>query len=97
MIRARPLCLFALVAIAACGSHDAAPAPLGPSAPVAIATLAIGGWAIGVYGGRPFLLAEHLARFRFSATALALPPPRDVDELVTLVVGAAPPDHVLRL
>lgn len=52
---------------------------------------------VRVYGGRPFLLEEHLARFRFSAGALALPEPDGVDDLVTLVVGAAPPDHVLRL
>jgi branched-subunit amino acid aminotransferase/4-amino-4-deoxychorismate lyase len=52
---------------------------------------------VRVYGGRPFLLAEHLRRLRFSADALALPAPEGVDELVTLVVDAAPPDHVLRL
>lgn len=52
---------------------------------------------VRVYGGRPFLLAEHLARFRFSAEALALAPPDGVEELVALVVGSAPPDHVLRL
>ena len=52
---------------------------------------------IRVYGGRPFLLADHLKRFRFSAGALALPPPDGVEELVGLVGGAAPPDHVLRL
>jgi branched-subunit amino acid aminotransferase/4-amino-4-deoxychorismate lyase len=52
---------------------------------------------IRVYGGRPFLLDDHLTRFRFSTTALALPAPGGVEELVGLVVGAAPPDHVLRL
>jgi branched-subunit amino acid aminotransferase/4-amino-4-deoxychorismate lyase len=52
---------------------------------------------IRVYAGRPFLLAEHLERFRFSAGALALPGTSGVDELVALVVAAAPPDHVLRL
>jgi branched-subunit amino acid aminotransferase/4-amino-4-deoxychorismate lyase len=52
---------------------------------------------IRVYGGVPFLLAEHLRRFRFSAEALALPPPEGVEELVMLVTGAAAPDHVLRL
>jgi branched-subunit amino acid aminotransferase/4-amino-4-deoxychorismate lyase len=52
---------------------------------------------IRVYGGRPFLLADHLTRFRFSAKALALPAPDGVEELVALVLGAAPPDHVLRL
>ncbi|HEU5363344.1 MAG TPA: aminotransferase class IV [Gaiellaceae bacterium] len=52
---------------------------------------------VRVYGGRPFLLGEHLARFRFSAGALALDPPDGVEELVTLVLGSAPPDHVLRL
>jgi len=52
---------------------------------------------IRVYGGRPFLLADHLTRFRFSANALALPAPDGVEELVVQVVGAAPPDHVLRL
>lgn len=52
---------------------------------------------IRVYGGRPFLLASHLTRLRFSAEALALPPPDGAEELAALVVGAAPPDHVLRL
>ncbi|HET7647057.1 MAG TPA: aminotransferase class IV [Gaiellaceae bacterium] len=52
---------------------------------------------IRVYGGRPFLLAEHLTRFRFSADALALAAPDGVEALVALVTGAAPPDHVLRL
>jgi branched-subunit amino acid aminotransferase/4-amino-4-deoxychorismate lyase len=52
---------------------------------------------IRVYGGRPFLLAEHLTRFRFSAEALALPPPDGVEELIELVLGAAPADHVLRM
>ena len=52
---------------------------------------------IRVYGGRPFLLAEHLARLRFSAVALALDPPDGAEELVELVTGVAPPDHVLRL
>src|SRR5581483_2291426 len=42
---------------------------------------------VRVYGGRPFLLAEHLARFRFSAAALALEPPDGVEELAALVVG----------
>ena len=50
-----------------------------------------------VYDGKPFLLAEHLMRFRHSADALALAPPEGVDELVALIAGAAPPDHVLRL
>ncbi len=52
---------------------------------------------IRVYGGQPFLLGEHLARFRFSAGALALAPPKGVEQLIELVLGAAPPDHVLRL
>jgi branched-subunit amino acid aminotransferase/4-amino-4-deoxychorismate lyase len=52
---------------------------------------------IRVYGGRPFLLADHLTRVRFSARALALPATDGVEEVVELVVGAAPPDHVLRL
>jgi branched-subunit amino acid aminotransferase/4-amino-4-deoxychorismate lyase len=52
---------------------------------------------IRVYGGVPFLLAEHLARFRFSASALALAPPDGVEELVELVTGASPAEHVLRL
>jgi 4-amino-4-deoxychorismate lyase len=50
-----------------------------------------------VYGGKPFLLDEHLARFRHSAESLTLAPPDGVEELVELVVSAAPPDHVLRL
>jgi branched-subunit amino acid aminotransferase/4-amino-4-deoxychorismate lyase len=52
---------------------------------------------VRVYGGRPFLLADHLIRFRFSAEALALPAPAGAEEVVALVVEAAPPDHVLRL
>jgi branched-subunit amino acid aminotransferase/4-amino-4-deoxychorismate lyase len=52
---------------------------------------------VRVYGGRPFLLADHLVRFRFSAEALALLAPDGAEELVALVVEAAPPDHVLRL
>lgn len=52
---------------------------------------------IRVYGGRPFLLEDHLTRFGFSADALALPGTDGIEELVDLVVGAAPPDHVLRL
>jgi branched-subunit amino acid aminotransferase/4-amino-4-deoxychorismate lyase len=52
---------------------------------------------VRVYGGRPFLLEEHLARFRFSAEALALPATDGVGELVALVVAASTPDHVLRL
>jgi branched-subunit amino acid aminotransferase/4-amino-4-deoxychorismate lyase len=47
-----------------------------------------------VYGGRPFLLAEHLGRFRHSIEALALPPADGVEELVAQVVGG---DGVLRL
>ena len=49
------------------------------------------------YGGVPFLLDRHLARFRFSIAALALPAPAGLDGLIDLVLGAAPPDHVLRL
>ena len=49
------------------------------------------------YGGVPFLLDRHLRRFRFSIEALALPPAEGVTELVDLVVGTAPPEHVLRL
>ncbi len=52
---------------------------------------------VRTYDGRPFLLERHLARLRFSIEALALPPVAGVDELVELVLGAAPPDHVLRL
>ena len=52
---------------------------------------------VRVYGGRPFLLDDHLARLRHSALALALPAPDGADELVALVTGAAPADHVLRL
>jgi len=40
-----------------------------------------------VYGGRPFRLAEHLARLAGSARRLGLPPP-DTDELETLVEQA---------
>jgi branched-subunit amino acid aminotransferase/4-amino-4-deoxychorismate lyase len=50
-----------------------------------------------VYGGRPFLLDRHLERFRHSIALLGLPPAPEAQELVATVVGAAPPDHVLRL
>jgi branched-subunit amino acid aminotransferase/4-amino-4-deoxychorismate lyase len=50
-----------------------------------------------VYGGRPFLLDRHLDRLAASASALVLAPPDGARELVDLVVGAAPRDHVLRL
>jgi branched-subunit amino acid aminotransferase/4-amino-4-deoxychorismate lyase len=49
------------------------------------------------YSGVPFLLDRHLRRFQFSIAALALPPAGEVEALVELVAGAAPPDHVLRL
>jgi branched-subunit amino acid aminotransferase/4-amino-4-deoxychorismate lyase len=52
---------------------------------------------IRVYGGRPFLLDEHLARLRHSCETLALAPPEGAHELAALAVAAAPPDHVLRL
>ena len=47
-----------------------------------------------VYGGVPFLLEEHLARFRRSAAALALPPAEGVEELVAQLAGG---DGVLRI
>jgi branched-subunit amino acid aminotransferase/4-amino-4-deoxychorismate lyase len=53
-----------------------------------------------VYGGRPFRLAEHLARFAVSADRLRLPPPdaAEGERLVELVIGAAGvPDLGLRL
>ena len=49
------------------------------------------------YAGVPFLLDRHIRRFRFSIDTLALPPAEGLTELVELVTGAAPPDHVLRL
>lgn len=49
------------------------------------------------YDGRPFLLDRHLARFRGSLAALALPAAEGVEELLALAASAAPPDHVLRL
>ena len=52
---------------------------------------------VRVYGGRPFLLDRHLDRLAHSAAALALRAPVDAEALAMLVVGAAPPDHVLRL
>jgi branched-subunit amino acid aminotransferase/4-amino-4-deoxychorismate lyase len=52
---------------------------------------------VRTYHGVPFLLDRHVRRFRFSIESLALPPADGVEELVGLVVGAAPPDHVLRL
>jgi len=50
-----------------------------------------------VYGGRPFLLDRHLERLRASAEALALPTPDGAAALVSLLLGAAPPEHVLRI
>jgi 4-amino-4-deoxychorismate lyase len=50
-----------------------------------------------VYGARPLLLDRHLERLQASAEALALPPPDGAAELVALVAGAAPPEHVLRI
>ncbi|HEY6961129.1 MAG TPA: aminotransferase class IV [Gaiellaceae bacterium] len=47
-----------------------------------------------VYDGRPFLLAEHLERFRWSVEALALPSATGVEALVEQVAGG---DGVLRL
>ncbi len=43
-----------------------------------------------VYGGRPFLLAEHLVRLAASAERLRLPPPdaAECERLVELVIGA---------
>lgn len=49
------------------------------------------------YGGIPYLLDRHLERLRFSIETLALPAADGAEELVALVVGAAPPDHVLRI
>jgi len=49
------------------------------------------------YGGVPFLLDRHVARFRFSIEALALPAADDLQALVALAVAASPPEHVLRL
>jgi branched-subunit amino acid aminotransferase/4-amino-4-deoxychorismate lyase len=49
------------------------------------------------YGGRPFLLERHLERLRYSAAELGLPAADGVEELVAVVVRAAPPDHVLRI
>ena len=50
-----------------------------------------------VYAGRPFLLERHLERLAHSAAALGLPPTDGAEELVSLILGAAPADHVLRL
>jgi branched-subunit amino acid aminotransferase/4-amino-4-deoxychorismate lyase len=53
-----------------------------------------------VYGGRPFLLAEHLERFAVSAGRLRLPPPDAAEcrRLAELVVGACQDaDLALRL
>jgi branched-subunit amino acid aminotransferase/4-amino-4-deoxychorismate lyase len=49
------------------------------------------------YGGVPFLLDRHLERLRYSIETLALPAADGVEDLVQLVLGAAPPDHVLRI
>jgi 4-amino-4-deoxychorismate lyase len=52
-----------------------------------------------VYGGRPFRLAEHVARLAASAASLALPPP-DRDECIrlatTAIEAAGEPDTGLR-
>jgi 4-amino-4-deoxychorismate lyase len=53
-----------------------------------------------VYGGRPFRLAEHLARLRRSAAAIGLPAPdaAEVEALAQLALGeAGRGDAVLRL
>jgi 4-amino-4-deoxychorismate lyase len=50
-----------------------------------------------VYGGRPFLLDEHVSRLRLSCSALGLDEPHGVEVVAAQVVAAAPPDHVLRL
>jgi branched-subunit amino acid aminotransferase/4-amino-4-deoxychorismate lyase len=53
-----------------------------------------------VYGGRPFLLDRHLARFAISAARLRLPPPDagECEQLAELVIGAcAEKDLALRL
>jgi branched-subunit amino acid aminotransferase/4-amino-4-deoxychorismate lyase len=44
-----------------------------------------------VYGGRPFLLAEHLARFAASSARLRLPPPdaQECERLAELVIDAS--------
>jgi branched-subunit amino acid aminotransferase/4-amino-4-deoxychorismate lyase len=49
---------------------------------------------IRVHDGRPFLLAEHLDRFRRSIAALALSPADGLEELIAAVVAG---DGVLRL
>jgi branched-subunit amino acid aminotransferase/4-amino-4-deoxychorismate lyase len=49
-----------------------------------------------VYSGRPFQLGPHVARLRFSAGRLGLPPVDGVEELAHLVASAVP-DCVLRL
>ena len=49
---------------------------------------------IRVHDGRPFLLDEHLARFRWSAASLALPPVEGVEPLVGQIAEG---DGVLRL
>jgi 4-amino-4-deoxychorismate lyase len=51
-----------------------------------------------VYGGRPFRLAEHLARMRGSAERLRIPWPGGFEELAAEALEAArEPDVVLRL
>jgi 4-amino-4-deoxychorismate lyase len=51
-----------------------------------------------VYGGRPFRLAEHLARMRGSAERLGVSWPGGFEELVPeALAGAGEPDAVLRL
>ena len=51
-----------------------------------------------VYGGRPFRLAEHLARMRASAERLGIPFPGGFEELAGAALAAAgAPDAVLRL
>jgi branched-subunit amino acid aminotransferase/4-amino-4-deoxychorismate lyase len=52
---------------------------------------------VRVYGGRPFLLDRHVERLTHSAAVLGLPAPEGAFELVRLLAGVAPPDHVLRL
>jgi branched-subunit amino acid aminotransferase/4-amino-4-deoxychorismate lyase len=55
---------------------------------------------VRVYGGRPFLLDRHLARFAVSAERVRLPPPdaADCERLAELVIGACEEkDLALRL
>jgi branched-subunit amino acid aminotransferase/4-amino-4-deoxychorismate lyase len=87
-----------LLAVALAGRGLVDPqGPVFPADDEAVVRGSCGFETLRVYGGRPFLLAEHLHRLRHSCGQLALEPPDGVEEVIATVSGAAPPDFVLRI